>query len=102
MVMELITLLQSTALAYMFGVMEVMTQARELGSKLNHQLEPYISAAIIFIVICVLLEMLARLLNRMLNLEGSLDKRNSFFGLFRRKGLEDGGRKGGLSLSRVP
>jgi L-cystine transport system permease protein len=98
MVVELITLLQSTALAYMFGIMDVISRAREMGSKLNHQLEPYICAAIIFIATCIMLELASRLLNRLLNPEEAHRSLGSFFGPIRRRILEKKERKGGFSL----
>jgi L-cystine transport system permease protein len=67
LVEELITLLQSTALAYMFAVPDVLGAARDVAGKVNHSLEAYTNAAGIFVVICLALECLSRSLSRSLN-----------------------------------
>lgn len=69
LVVQFISLLQSTALAYMFGVTDMMMAAQKYGSKSGHSLEAYCVVMVLFIVVCMALELSSRYLDRSLNTE---------------------------------
>lgn len=69
LVVQFISLLQSTALAYMFGVTDMMMAAQKYGSKSGHSLEAYCVVMVLFIVVCMALELSSRYLDRRLNTE---------------------------------
>ena len=72
LVVQFISLLQSTALAYMFGVTDMMMAAQKYGSKSGHSLEAYCVVMVLFIVVCMALELSSRYLDRRLNTERRL------------------------------
>jgi L-cystine transport system permease protein len=57
---EILSLFHSTSLAYLFGIMDLMGTAQKMNSLTHHQLEGYISVAVIFVVVSLLLEGLFR------------------------------------------
>lgn len=63
-IVQFISLLQSTALAYMFGVQDIMAQAQKVGSQTGHGLEAYLVVAVIFVITCVMLEIFSRFLQQ--------------------------------------
>lgn len=67
LIVQFISLLQSTALAYLFGIADIMTEAQKVGSKTGHSLEAYLVVTVIYVVICVLLELFSRGLQKSLN-----------------------------------
>jgi L-cystine transport system permease protein len=67
LIVQFISLLQSTALAYLFGVEDIMTEARKVGTKTGHSLEAYLVVTVVYVVICVLLELLSRALQKRMN-----------------------------------
>lgn len=67
LIVQFISLLQSTALAYLFGIDDIMTEAQKVGSKTGHSLEAYLVVTVVYVVICVLLELFSRCLQRNLN-----------------------------------
>lgn len=69
LVVQFISLLQSTALAYMFGVTDMMMAARKYGSKSGHSLEAYCVVMVLFVAICVVLELSSCCLDKRLNTE---------------------------------
>lgn len=67
LVVQFISLLQSTAMAYMFGVTDLIMSAQKYGSKTGHSLEAYCVVTVIFVAICVLLELSSQYLDKRLN-----------------------------------
>ncbi|MDR3315832.1 MAG: ABC transporter permease subunit [Coriobacteriales bacterium] len=63
----IIALLQESALAFTFGVLDVIGKINLLSKTYGHQIEAYIDAAIIFIILAIILE----------NIFGYLEKRVS-------------------------
>ncbi|SEL03964.1 L-cystine transport system permease protein [Butyrivibrio sp. ob235] len=45
------TLFKETTMAYMLGISDVMSRAKFMGSRIDHKLEAYIGAALIFLLI---------------------------------------------------
>lgn len=56
----LITTLKNTALLFNIGLLDIMTRARQIGSATQRNLEVYLAAAIIFILLCLVLEQVLR------------------------------------------
>ena len=55
---DLVSLFQSTSLAFLLGAVDVIGRARTIGSNSGHYLDVYVDAAVIFITFSVLLELL--------------------------------------------
>lgn len=58
---------QSTALAYMVGVIDMIGRARALGTLSGHTLEGYICCALVFVVISLVLEFAFNKMNKHLD-----------------------------------
>jgi L-cystine transport system permease protein len=53
---DLVALFQGTSLAFLLGAVDIVGRARIIGGNTMHVFDPYVAAAVIFIVISVLLE----------------------------------------------
>ncbi|MBQ8950349.1 MAG: amino acid ABC transporter permease [Eubacterium sp.] len=58
------TLFKETTMAYMLGISDVMSRARFMGLRIDHKLEAYIGAALIFLVINLTLVIVFKLLEK--------------------------------------
>lgn len=61
---QFVWLLQGTALASTISVVDVMGKAQQLGTSTYHVVEPYLSAAVLFIIMSVLCDSFATMINR--------------------------------------
>lgn len=61
---NLVTLIQSTSLAYMIGVIDVMGRAKAIATVTKHNLEPYIAATIIYVLFSLLVKWIFQMINR--------------------------------------
>jgi L-cystine transport system permease protein len=52
----IVSLLQESALAFTFGVLDVIGKVQQVSRWYTHQLEGYVVAAVIFIVLAIILE----------------------------------------------
>lgn len=55
---DLVGLFQSTSLAFLLGIVDVIGKARQIGANSGHLIDVYVDAAIIFIVISVMIELI--------------------------------------------
>lgn len=53
---DIVALFQGTSLAFLVGAVDIIGKARMIGSNTAHLFDPYVDAALIFIVISVLME----------------------------------------------
>ncbi|MDR1135856.1 MAG: amino acid ABC transporter permease [Clostridiales Family XIII bacterium] len=53
---DLVSLFQGTSLAFLLGAVDIIGRARMIGTNTAHIFDPYVAAAVIFIIISVLLE----------------------------------------------
>lgn len=58
------TLFKETTMAYMLGISDVMSRARFMGLRIDHKLEAYMGAALIFLVINLSLVIVFKLLEK--------------------------------------
>jgi L-cystine transport system permease protein len=72
----IVSLLQESALAFTFGVLDPIGKINSLGRTMGHTLEGYISTAIVFIILAIIIE----------NVFGALEKKTTY-----QKQLEHGG-----------
>ena len=73
--MEMVGLLQNTAIAFSLGIIDVMGKAKIIGASTCHTLEGYVGAAVIFLVLCILLEHGCSLIEKQLKLKFNSDGR---------------------------
>lgn len=69
----IVSLLQESALAFAFGVIDVIGTVQQSSRSYGHQIEGYLDAAAIFIVLAILLE----------NIFGYIERKTSYQGLSR-------------------
>jgi L-cystine transport system permease protein len=63
---NLVVLIQSTSLAYMIGVIDLMGRARAIGTSTRHSFEPYVAVTIVYVVFSLLVKLVFYLLNKKL------------------------------------
>ncbi len=61
---NLVVLIQSTSLAYMLGVIDLMGRARSIGVTTRHSLEPYVCVTIIYVTFSLLVKGIFQLIDK--------------------------------------
>lgn len=63
---NLVVLIQSTSLAYMIGVIDLMGRAKAIGASTRHSFEAYVAVTIIYVVFSLLVKLIFQILNKKL------------------------------------
>lgn len=71
---NLVSLIQSTSLAYMIGVIDLMGRADAIGTSTRHSFEPYVCVTIIYVIFSLLVRGVFKILSGSLSYEGHSSK----------------------------
>lgn len=71
---NLVTLIQSTSLAYMIGVIDLMGRADAIGTSTRHSFEPYVCVTIIYVIFSLAVRGIFRILSGRLRYENNYSK----------------------------